>query len=327
MQIMTEDHLLLDVAQKHEPYSVAIFDGIPVWPSSLLDMMNWGDDAPSKASHIIAAATYAFGHQFQNDQASSHPFISAISRHSNRLGAGFSDVSGQPEGLAAITSSWLRSIDGHVLWERMIRPGADELVVGYILENYHYLASATRHIGGAIGSCTNPTIRKQLTEHLQDELEHCDILKEKLVETGVIDVPDRMRPLPTTIAFVGFLETLARQDWKAYIVVSAFLQASLAECRISKRHSMFYEAVIFQNPKAGNLIRTIWHHDDIDEGLGHDAKPIERLATLVANEPISIESLAHAAMAPALSWSFFDGIFRHYNNGPGSVAQRVGWQA
>jgi hypothetical protein len=325
-QVLTELEVLTTAPSHHRDLDVATFEGLPVWPAALMSQMNWSDGIAQQPSAIVAALAYAYGHRSAELAALDHPLARVVGQTAQRLGAMENPDLASAHSLAEIVKSWLRAIDGHSLWDRMTRPSSDGLVIGYVLENYHYLASATRHISAAISSCTYTSIRLHLIEHLQDELEHCNILREKLMATGGVRSPELMRPLPTTVAFVGFLETLAAQDWKAYIVVSAFLQASLAECRSDRRNSRFYQAVIENNAIAGQLLGTIWNHDEIDADLGHDAKPLLRLLELVRSEPLSRDSLQHAAIAPALAWSFLDGIAQHYSGGRGAVAQRIGWQ-
>jgi hypothetical protein len=327
MQALTELGLLTKAPKNHCHLDVLSFEGLPVWSSALMSQMNSADGTANEPAKIVAALAYAFGHRLSEPKSTDHPLACIVGRTAQQLGSMEIEDLRSANSLAAAVKSWLRSIDGHSLWDRMIKPSSDGMVIGYVLENYHYLASATRHISAAISSCTYTAIRLQLIEHLQDELEHCGILREKLASIGGINSPELMRPLSTTIAFVGYLETLATQDWKAYIVVSAFLQASLAECRHDRRNALFYQSVIENNPTAGELLNTIWSHDEIDAELDHDAKPLLRLSELVRSEPLSRDSLHHAALAPALAWSFLDGIAQHYSGGRGAVIQRSGWRS
>ncbi len=323
MQTLTDEQLL--TAKPSTNYDVAVFNGLPVWSADLMNLVNWGDATASATSTIVSVLAYAFGQRRLELVATQHSLATLLCRTVETLDSPVQIDLSSASSLANAAKSWLRSVDGHLLWDRMAESSSEGLIVGYILENYHYLASATRHISAAISSCTNASIRLRFIEHLQDELEHCDILRKKLATDGGIINPDFMRPLPTTVAFVGFLEVLASQDWKAYVLVSAFLQASLAECRKDHRNTRFYERVIQNNPNIGPLLTTIWNHDEIDGELGHDSKPLQRLGYLVENEPLAYGSYTLASIAPALAWSFFDGIVRHYAGGRGAVLQRFGW--
>ena len=326
IQSMTEEGLSGKVEPRDSEYDCHVFDGLPVWPSAVMGFVSSGNDSAPEAAKIITAVTYALGY-VSPVLTDTSPLASTVSDNARQLaGLQCCDLA-SASCLETEVTGWLRCIDGHSLWDDMTQMRCDGLIAGYVLENFHYLASAARHIGGAIASCTNTSLRLQLIEHLEDELKHCDLLETKLTETGAIHSPSRMRPLSTTVAFVGFLQNIARQDWKAYILVSAFLQKSLSECRASQRHSRFYERVIGQNPTSGPLLRSIWEHDDLDKDLGHDDRPSKLLATLVAEEAVSKESLRHAAVAPALAWSFLDGIHAHYRHGRGALFQRVGWLA
>lgn len=325
MQLLGEAGAQTANFSSSSPYHVEAFNGLPVWPSGMLKLMNYGDGSSASASSIVSAISYAFGKHAAPLAGAASPLAALLQKNIERLVPPMEIDLGSADSLEQVAASWLPAIDGHNLWERMVEAPSLELVTGYVLENFHYLASATRHITAAIAACTDADIRTQLLEHLKDELLHCDILRTRLVEISGIPNPDAMRPLPTTIAFVGFLQTIARQDWKAYVMVSAFLQKSLSECRTNGRHHEFYQRVIANCGMPGELLETIWHHDDIDEGLGHDQRPSQRLDALVQGGGLTMDSLAHAALAPVLAWSFLDGIVSHYGAGVGTVNQRLGW--
>ena len=167
-------------------------------------------------------------------------------------------------------------------------------------------------------------IREGLLRHLEDELTHCNILHSRLREVGIEDV-SRLRPLPTTTAFVGYLCDLARHDWKAYIVAGAYLQKSLSECRKNGRHLEFYKKAGRTNPKARNLFEGMLSHDDIDGTLGHDGNPFDRCRQLTVGGPVPRDSVEKAAVLPLLAWGFLDGIREHYIHGQGSLMQRMAW--
>jgi pyrroloquinoline quinone (PQQ) biosynthesis protein C len=302
---------------------VAIYDGLPVWPAPVLSLVSWGDEGLTDAAAIITGLTYALG-SLPADEPS--PLQSAVRTNAARLVGSGAVQRDTVQGLEAEATGWLRAIDGHELWSAMVEDSSDELIVGYVLENYHYLASATCHIGAAIASSTSAAVRRQLIAHLEDELTHCTMLEKTLLQCGGVERPSAMRPLPTTVAFVGFLENLGHQDWKAYLAVSTFLQKSLSECRPTSRHTQFYSAIADRSPTGAALLRALWEHDEIDEGLGHDDRPAQRLAELLRYGPLPEDSLRHAAVGPGLAWGFLDGILQHYRTGPGSVRQRVAWR-
>jgi pyrroloquinoline quinone (PQQ) biosynthesis protein C len=325
LQILTEEKLLSRPCPPQKIYDAAIFNGLPVWPSAVMQLVNAGNCDTTDAARIITGLTYALGHREQQMRETDDKMLSIVSNNARALANITAPDCTSIASLEETITSWLCAIDGHALWDAMMQEESDWLVVGYILENYHYLASAARHIGAAISACTNTEIRLQLIEHFEDELRHCELLEGKLAELAGVSSVSSMRPLSTTTAFVGFLENIAHQDWRGYILVSTFLQKSLSECRPANRHAEFYQEVIDRNPNAGNLLKTIWAHDELDFDLGHDARPSQRLRALIAEEPVTCSSLRHAAMAPALTWSFLDGIMTHYANGQGAVTQRIGW--
>lgn len=326
IQVMTEQGVTLAPVEADVP-EVAAFRGLPVWPSSVLSAVN-GTSSVRGAGRVILSAAYAFGEHRARLSTFDNEFPKKIAWAVSSLAPDVADVKRDVLSLSLLAASWLRAIDGHDLWRMMVEEPTDGLIGGYMLENYHYLASASRHIGAAISACPDATLRRQLILHFEDELEHCSIIKSKIEkELGICDI-NILRPLPTTVSFVGYLETIGRIDWKAYIIISAFLQSSLTECRVDRRNSSFYEAVMSRCSKqAAATLCSLWQHDEIDAELGHDDRPSERLAALLKVGDVPTDSINQAAVAPTLAWGFLDGILQHYRHGLGAVTQRLGWTA
>lgn len=313
------------INQERKNFQTGIFNGTPVWPSSVLRHVNRGDSAATKMG--LTAIGVAYSHGVQNLQKGSSDFEDAVIFLSEQFVPPSVTSPLDSKTLYKLACSWLRSIDGHELWDTMVESGSFSLIQGFMLENYHYLSSATRHVSSAISSCPDGHIQFELIDHLADELEHCRLLQESLEQAAEIDRVESCRPLPTTIAFVDYLRDLATTDWRGYLIASAFLQGSLAEGRPTGRHLRFYDEVIKKNPDASFLLSPLRHHDEIDEKLGHDCRAERRLEALVSRHQIPEESLERAAIVPLLAWGFFDGILQHYQHGAASVLQRMGWTA
>lgn len=325
-QLVAEEGLDQLLHAADSALDVEIFQGLPVWPSSVMSLVNGersGDDNPADT---VVASCYALGPRMTQLVMSPAPFGALISQVHEQLLNGQSSSAETVAAIEQMTTDWLVSVDGHGLWQQMTEGCADELIIGYMLENYHYLASATRHVSPAIAACADARIRENLLQHLQDELTHCDILKPRLRELGVRR-PEAMRPLPTTTAFVGYLSDLARHDWKGYLIGSTYLQKSLSECRGDDRHLRFYSQVSANNPRCAALLGAMAAHDELDDELGHDQRPSLNIEYLLARGDVGGDSVARAAMLPSLAWSFLDGIRQHYCTGKDAVLQRQAWSA
>ena len=325
LELMSESEVGFD-SEQHE-LCVKISDGLPVLSAGLMDQMTWGDETTPAAAKIVMATTYALAHELIKPASNLHKGMSGLTdkllAHEALLLPEIQNL----DTLCQMAEGWLKAIDGHPLWEVMLNDPKDSLVTGYFIESYHYLASAARHIAPAVSASINPQVRRSYISHLEDELEHCDILSKRLVDTAGVDTPDVMRPLPTTVAFVGYLQSLARSNWRSYVLVSTFLQSSLAATRRDDRPANFYDRLSLACPRLRPLIVTMAEHDDLDAQLNHDEVHRARLAALLKTGPLTAIDIGQAAVAPSLAWSFLDGILRHYRHGEGAVLQRVGWRS
>jgi pyrroloquinoline quinone (PQQ) biosynthesis protein C len=231
-----------------------------------------------------------------------------------------------PEGgrsLDDTVGAWLCAIDGHRLWGALIESQSPGLARGWIVENYHYLAASARHVSAALFACPDPAVRDVLRTHLAEEARHEDILAAALERQGV-PPPGTLRPLPSTVAFIGYLRELALLDWKAYVVALAFLQRSFTP--EDERHSQFYAAMARRSPELAGLACAMQEHDRVDGGLDHHAQVGGALRLLQRGHDVPADSMRRAALVPQLTWGFLDGIAQHYSRSEHAVLQRVGWR-
>lgn len=294
-----------------------IFNGLPVWPARILHEVCYGADSPAGTRTILALAYFLDDRMQRSDSE-----IGQLSRRVLDTAEARSEAK-RPEDVKALLDSWLRSIDGHSLWEEMVEHPTVPLIYGWLLENYFYLGAASGHVSAAIASCPDPIIRRVLVKHLEEERDHARVLRVGLDAVRVPISPDRSRPLATTVGFLGFLREVGAQDWKAYCLAITFLQATLSPGE--PRHAEFYRRIISKCPDAEPLMRAMQRHDSIDEDMGHHGDADELLSLLCSRHSIDQSTIARAAVLPQLAWSFLDGIRAHYRNGEPSIAQRIAW--
>jgi pyrroloquinoline quinone (PQQ) biosynthesis protein C len=293
------------------------FDGLPVWPANILHLISQSNNEPENVRKVVATAYCLSDHTLSSNHKIDITQDALVLR--NQL-ISQDNTTVDIETIPQLVNSWMCSIEGHKLWQEMMDFPSYELVYGFILENYHYISSATRHISPAITACPDPMIRLSLLKYLDEELDHGKLLQTELERSSISLPINYCRPLSTTVAFVGYLQNIARSDWKAYCIALAFLQSSLTH-----RHSLFYQAVTDKVAGVSTLLEAMYHHDQIDQDLGYDQDAELSLMTLITRHEITRENLAQASLIPQLAWSFLDGILSHYKLGLCAVKQRIAW--
>jgi hypothetical protein len=225
----------------------------------------------------------------------------------------------------------MTAIDGHELWRVMLEKPDYALVYGWMMENHHYVAGIWQHCGAAVGACTDPIIRTELAHHLVEEFNHGRMFRRGIERAATGDytaVPvRRSRPLPTTVAYVGALRGLAERNWRAYVLALGFLQLTLraADGGVGERHEHFYDSLTSAVPELEALLAAMRQHDAEDTRLDHGNDTRKLLTLLVERHSLSPSDVAQAALIPQLTWSFLDGVLRHYRHGRPAVLQRLGW--
>ncbi|QLJ02815.1 hypothetical protein HZZ00_18540 [Streptomyces sp. NEAU-sy36] len=312
-------------------------DGLPVWPAEVYDSFAHGPHSERPGVRRTLALAYAFagraadrGNAAATAGGSGLTPAAAARDLTGRMARDW-DGGTDATALEKLVESWMAAIDGHRLWRRLTEEPTHPLVHGWMVENYHYVAGIWQHTGAAVAACPDPLIRAELVKHLIEEFNHGKMFLRGIEKARGERYPglptDRMRPLPTTVAFVGTLRELAQRDWKGYIIALAYLQLSLtaADGRVDARHDGFYRAVFDRLPEAEAMVAVMRRHDDEDTRLGHGADTRALLELLTTRHRVDRESVAAAALIPQFTWSFLDGILQHYQHGEAAVVQRAGW--
>jgi pyrroloquinoline quinone (PQQ) biosynthesis protein C len=124
-------------------------------------------------------------------------------------------------------SMWSDQIGYHRLW-----PGLEtkrfrkEVFLGLIIETYHYINSASRHISTAIAHCQDPDWKQLLSEYLSEEYNHAWMPRESLVRMGMRerDVVEA-HPLIGTWSLINNLCEIARNDTLGYLACTKLFEA------------------------------------------------------------------------------------------------------
>lgn len=299
----------------------AIFNGDRVWSAAFLDDLADRNTSTGYSSVVTAAYSLSDHHLAAGHDDVLPEFLVEARRVREACSVPADPAPGKSIG--DTIDAWLCSINGHHLWDALLHSIDACLAGGWILENYHYLAASARHVSAAIFSCPDAELRQMLTRHLKEEAHHEDILAAALrTFAGSVD-PGTLRPLPSTVAFIGYLRELAFVDWKAYVVALNVLQRSLRPG--DERHSQFYARMARTSREAAALAGAMRQHDEVDGQLNHHDQADHMLDRLCASHDVTAESMRRAAMVPMLAWGFLDGILKHYSNGPLAILQRQGW--
>lgn len=317
--------------QGPEPVLGGEVDGLPVWPAEVYSSYAHGPSSDSPGVRRVLALSYAYSGRAVESAGPTGSSPAAVARDFVRRTARDWDGRADEVGLEKLVESWMTAIDGHALWQRLTKEPTLPLVHGWMVENYHYVAGIWQHTGGAVACCPDPVIRGELVKHLIEEFNHGKMFLRGIGQArGDQDhglTPDRMRPLPTTVAFVGTLRELAQRDWKAYVLALAFLQLTLSAAgnTVHSRHEQFYQTLFRELPDSERLVSAMRRHDAEDTRLGHGDDTRELLRLLATRHAPTRESVAAAALVPQLAWSFLDGILQHYRHGEAATLQRAGW--
>lgn len=109
-----------------------------------------------------------------------------IMREENMEESVFIPVSSFLSKVDASCLMWQRQIGFHRLFDLLeYQKVRREVFIGYLLESYHYVNSASKHIAVAIAHCKDEKWRKLLVEYFNDECEHGSLYLDSLEKMGL----------------------------------------------------------------------------------------------------------------------------------------------
>lgn len=125
------------------------------------------------------------------------------------------------------TGMWAEQIGFHRLWSGLENHDfRKEVFLGLVLEIYHYINSASRHISTAITHCIDPGWQRLLSEYLSEEYDHAWMARESLMRMGLPDEQVRnAHPLIGTWSLANNLCEIARTDTLGYLACTKLFEA------------------------------------------------------------------------------------------------------
>ncbi|WP_394826507.1 iron-containing redox enzyme family protein [Pendulispora albinea] len=114
----------------------------------------------------------------------------------------------------------LHELVGSPLVARMLAGTLTErLVVGYLVEEYHLVASAASHISPMVAGAQTERLRMMFSDYMSGEYWHCLLLKKGLLAAGLTEEQiGAADPLPATLAVINLMRESSRTDPLAYSV-------------------------------------------------------------------------------------------------------------
>ncbi|SDH86818.1 Pyrroloquinoline quinone (PQQ) biosynthesis protein C [Alteribacillus persepolensis] len=131
---------------------------------------------------------------------------------------------------------WAQQIGYHRLFGQIESGEArKEVFQGYILETYHYVKSARKHISTALAHCTNDHHEELLTDFFNDEYNHYPLMLESLERMGIPkDRVESAHPIIGTMSLINMLCEIGRQSTLAYIACTSLFEAREEDFEQSK---------------------------------------------------------------------------------------------
>ncbi|MBS2965168.1 iron-containing redox enzyme family protein [Actinocrinis puniceicyclus] len=129
--------------------------------------------------------------------------------------------------IEASCDMWGRQIGYHRLYSGLDDGSLrSEVFLGIILETYHYVKSAPRHIATAIAHCDDDRLEPILSKYFTEEYNHAGMLLQALKRMGLPkEQIQRAHPVIGTWSLINNLCEVARRDTLSYIACTTLFEA------------------------------------------------------------------------------------------------------
>jgi pyrroloquinoline quinone (PQQ) biosynthesis protein C len=129
--------------------------------------------------------------------------------------------------IGGVCRSWGRQLGQHPLFQGLADLSfRKEVFIGLLIETYHYVNSAPRHIATAIASCRDKRFGQLLADYFVEEYNHAHLLAETLERLGLDRAAiENSYPVSGTVSLVNMLCEIARDDTLAYFAATSLLEA------------------------------------------------------------------------------------------------------
>jgi pyrroloquinoline quinone (PQQ) biosynthesis protein C len=187
-----------------------------------------------------------------------------------------------------------------------------EVFLGMLLETYHYIKSASLHIGTAIAHCNDPAFEHILAEYHSEEWNHAHFALDTLVRMGM---PKEQvltaHPIIGTWSLINNLCDIARQDTLSYLACTTLFEAREQDAEGAAK-DMRQLAVAYGYPEdaADPLIQ----HMELDVAADHKsllAEALESRESVTAAEAHRVVNNLHDLKHSYDQ--FHDGIVQYYS--------------
>jgi pyrroloquinoline quinone (PQQ) biosynthesis protein C len=196
----------------------------------------------------------------------------------NRESSEFIDKESFLAQIEATCQMWSRQIGYHRLFS-LLRSGEvrREVFVGLLLETYHYVRSAPRHISIAMTHCTQPEWEELLFKYLKEEGDHSGLIVQTLANLGVSpEMTISAHPIIGTMSLINNLCETARRSTLAYLTCTALFEGRDEDFNEAKTD---LEAIGANYGCSAESLAPLIKHLWIDLQAGHKSLLAEALKT------------------------------------------------
>jgi len=175
------------------------------------------------------------------------------------------------------------------------------LLIGYLVEGYHFVEAAASHVAPAIVSATSRRLQMMASEYLSAEYAHGAHLRAGLEAAGLLASDlEKARPLTSTLGIINSLRWMARTDPLEYWACMSLSETEGDE--IAEHARARWASIAAYNLVPAEVLQPYVEHDVLDSDEAHGAlcaEPFAEAPPLTAGQQ---ERIQDTVLAYARAW-------------------------
>lgn len=191
--------------------------------------------------------------------------------------------------------------DSCVMWQRQVgyhrlfgllenKQVRKQVFIGYILETYHYVNAAAKHIGTALTHCRNEAWQKLVTTYFVDEYDHAVLYLNTLNKMGLKrEQVIGAHPIIGTMSLINMLCEIGRVSSLGYIACTSLFEANKNDFEKAKQKM---EAIGISYGFSPESLSDVISHMEQDIQMGH----VSLLSQALEGQSVIAAEDAHIAV-------------------------------
>lgn len=143
-------------------------------------------------------------------------------------------------------------------------------LLGFLIDSYHFAASASSHISLAIAQAPNKRVEHVMSSYLKEEYWHGELLAKGIVKAGISQgVLEQSWPSFPVLGIINFIRHYARTDLQAYGLCTAITESDTSSITLKEDKGDSWQEIKALKLLPDEVFEAFQKHEQLDYDAQH----------------------------------------------------------